>query len=160
MKNKLHIECGRIKFEDFINIDISKEVEPDMVVDIEKGFPFPDNSFEHIYSCNALEEIRPQNWDFVLREINRVAKDGCILELILNFNNMYQRTRANHYRTFSWDSFFVFEEGQGTLYSTPIILKNLLKRPSVFVRLWFNLFHFFKKSVNFKFEIIKNEKEI
>ncbi len=154
-ENKLHIGCGRIKLEGFINIDCAKEVKPDMIVDIEQGLPFPDNSFEHIYSCNSLEEIRPQHWDFVLREINRVAKDGCILELVLNFDNMYQKTRANHYRTFSWDSFFVFEEGQQTLYSAPIILRNLMKRPNVFVRLWFNLFPFFKGSVYFKFEVIK-----
>ena len=157
-KTKLHIGCGRKKFKDFINIDCAKEVEPDMVVNIEQGLPFSDNSFDYIYSCNALEEIRPQYWDFVLSEINRVAKHGSILELVLSFDSKYQRTRANHYRTFSWDSFYCFEEGQQTLYSAPIILRNLLKRPSWAVRLFYNLFSFLKKSVHLKFEIIKNPK--
>ena len=153
---KLNIGCGRKKLDGFVNIDISKEVNPDVIVNIEEGLPFENNSFEYIYSKNALEEIRPQYWDFVLREICRVSKNGCILELDLNFDNLYQRTRANHYRTFSWDSFFCFEEGQKTLYSAPLILRNLKKRPNVFVRLFYSLFPFLKVSVHFKFKVIKN----
>jgi len=153
--SKLNIGSGTRKLEGFTNIDISKEVNPDIVVNIEEGLPFPDNSFDYIYSCNVLEEIRPEKWNFVLSEISRVAKKGCILELVLNFDNLYQRTRINHYRTFSWDSFFVCEEGQEHNYTTPIILRNLKRRPNVFVRLWFSLFPFFKQVVNFKFEVVK-----
>ena len=153
---KLHIGCGRIKLEGFVNIDLSEEVNPDVIVNIEEGLPFEDNSFEYIYSCNSLEEIRPQYWDFVLREIGRVAKNGCILKLDLNFDNIYQRTRANHYRNFSWDSFFCFEEGQETLYSVPLILRNLKKRPNVFVKSLYNLFPFLKKHIHFKFKVIKD----
>ena len=155
-RKKLHIGCGRIKLDGFVNIDISEKVQPDKVVNIEKGLPFEDNSFEYIYSCNVLEEIRPQYWDFVLREIGRVAKNGCILELNLPFDNLYQRGRANHYRTFNWDSFFVFAEGQQCDYSAPLILRNLKKKPNLFIKLWFNLFPFLKKHVHFKFKIIKN----
>jgi ubiquinone/menaquinone biosynthesis C-methylase UbiE len=156
---KLNIGCGNVKKEGFINIDISKTVEPDMVVNVEKGLPFKDNTFDYIYSSNVLEEIRPQSWDFVLREINRVAKNGCVLELSLAFDNMYNRGRINHYRVFNWDSFFVCEEGQGYTYTVPILLRNLEKRPNSFVRFWFNLFPFLKKHVYLKFKIIKrNEK--
>lgn len=154
----LHIGCGKIKLEGFVNIDFSKKVDPDIVVNIEEGLPFEDNSFDYIYSCNALEEIRPQYWDFVLREIGRIAKNNCVLELVLSFDNMYQRGRANHYRTFNWDSFFCFEEGQALLYSAPLILRNLKKRPNIFVRLWYNLFPFLKKHVHFKFKILKTSK--
>ncbi|MFH1325764.1 MAG: class I SAM-dependent methyltransferase [archaeon] len=154
---RLNIGCGNVKKGGFMNIDIAKNVNPDKVVDIEKGLPFPDNTFEHIFSSHALEEVRPEKWEFVLSEISRVARNNCVLELSLNFDNMYQRTRMNHYRTFSWDSFFVCEEGQECSYTTPIILRNLNKRPNVFVRLWFNLFPFLKGSIRFKFEIVKNK---
>ena len=152
---KLNIGCGYVKKEGFINIDISKSVNPDTVVDIEKGLPFKDNTFDYIYSSNVLEEIRPQYWSFVLSEISRVAKDGCILELSLAFDNMYNRGRINHYRVFNWDSFFVCEEGQEHNYTAPIILRNLEKRPNIFTRLWFSLFSFLKAQVKFKFKIIK-----
>ncbi len=156
MKNKLHIGCGRVKLEGFINIDIAKEVEPDMVVDIEKGLPFPDNSFDYIYSSNVLEHIRPQYWEKLLNEISRVAKHKCVLELELPFVNVFQLTHANHYRAFSWDSFHCHEENSGFTYYSNLVLRNLLKRPNVFTRLWFNLFPFLKKHISLKYEIIKN----
>jgi len=93
-----------------------------------------------------------------LSEINRIAKDGCILELVLSFDNIYQRTRINHYRTFSWDSFYMCEEDKEHNYTSPIILRNLQKRPNALVRFWFNLFPFFKVDVHFKFQIIKKER--
>ena len=109
--NKLHLGCGYIKrpIEDgWINIDIAPEVKPDLIIDIEKGLPFPDNTFEEIYSSHCLEHIRPEHWRFVLAEIARVAKPGCIFELELPFDNISTRTHPDHYRTFtfsSWDQY-------------------------------------------------------
>jgi len=157
---KLNIGCGYIKKEGFTNIDISKEVEPDVVANVEDGLPFKDNTFDYIYSSNVLEEIRPQYWDFVLNEIKRVAKDGCILELSLAFDNMYNRGRINHYRVFSWDSFFVCEEGQEYNFTTPIILRNLEKKPSKLTKLWFTFFPFLKAQIKFKFQIIKKNNSL
>ncbi|MDD5699617.1 MAG: methyltransferase domain-containing protein [Candidatus Nanoarchaeia archaeon] len=154
---RLNIGCGYEKKEGFINIDISKKVKPDMVVNIEKGLPFKDNTFDYIYSWNVLEEIRPQFWDFVLREISRIAKDGCILELSLAFDNLYNRGRINHYRVFNWDSFLICEEGQEHNYTAPIILRNLKKKPNRLTKLWFSLFPFLKQQVRFKFRIIKKD---
>ena len=39
---KLQIGCGRNKMNGFVNIDKAEEVNPDIVVNIENGFPFPD----------------------------------------------------------------------------------------------------------------------
>lgn len=154
---KLNIGCGYEKKEGFINIDISKEVGPDMVVDIEKGLPFKDDTFDYIYSWNVLEEVKPEKWEFVLKEINRVAKDGCILELSLAFDNMYNRGRINHYRVFNWDSFLVCEEGQPHAYTAPIVLKNLNKETNKFTKLWFTFFPFLKNTVCFRFKVIKRK---
>ena len=80
---KLNIGCGLKKKEDYINIDISKKVGPDKVVDIEKGLPFDDNTFDVIYSSHCLEHIVPGKISLVLKEIVRVAKDGAKLNLVL-----------------------------------------------------------------------------
>lgn len=90
IKNELNIGCGWEKREGFINIDKTKEVKPDIVV-IEKGLPFMDNSCEYIYSQHCLEHVRPHKWRFVFEEIGRVAKEGCILELKLPFDNPFKR---------------------------------------------------------------------
>ena len=156
---KLNIGCGYNKKKGFINIDVAREVEPDLVVNIEGGLPFKDNTFDYIYSWNALEEVKPEKWEFVLKEINRVAKEGCILELSLAFDNMYNRGRINHYRVFNWDSFLICEEGEEHNYTAPIILRNLKGKPNKFTKLWFTLFSFLKQQVRFKFEVIKKDGE-
>jgi len=42
---KLNIGCGYDKKEGFMNIDIAGGVNPDKVVNIEKGLPFKENTF-------------------------------------------------------------------------------------------------------------------
>ncbi len=153
---KLQIGCGWDKMNGFVNIDKSKEVNPDVVVDIENGFPFPDNSFEYIYSGHCLEHIRPQYWKFVLNEIARIAKDGCILELKLPFDNLGQRTNADHYRTFAWHSFDQFLEKSNRDYYSDLTLIKLTKDPNKLVKLFFYLFPFLKYEVYFKFKVTKN----
>ena len=157
--SKLHIGCGWDKRKGFVNIDKAKEVGPDVVVDVEKGLPFKDNSFEYIYSEHALEHIRPQYWSFVLNEISRVAKHGCILELKLPFDNTGQRTNADHYRTFSWNSFDQFIVGGNRNYYSDLSMIKLTKNPSKIKKLFFYLFPFLKYEVYFKFEIVKNKKD-
>ena len=154
---KLNIGCGFEKKEDFINIDRAREVDPDKVVDIESGLPFPDNSFEYIYSEHCLEHIKPDKWAFVLNEIYRVAKEGCILELYLPFDNIGQRTNADHYRTFSWHSFDQFLEESNRDYYSNLTMVKLTKDPNKVVKLFFYLFPFLKYEVYFKFKIVKKE---
>ena len=159
-KIKINIGCGRHKIKGHINLDIAKEVNPDILVDIEKkGLPFPDNSIDEIYSSHCLEHIRPEYWLFVLQEIARVAKHKCLLILDLPFDNMVQRSHADHYRTFSWDSFHDHEEDSEVLYYSNLILGNLQKRPNVLYRFFYTLFSFLKVNVHLEFEIIKNFSE-
>jgi len=157
---KLHIGCGWNKINGFVNIDKSPEVKPDLVVDIEKGLPFPDNSFEYIYSSHCLEHVRPQYWKNLLNEISRIAKDECILELRLPFDNMGQRTNADHYRTFSWGSFDQFLEGSNRDYYSNLTMIKLTKDPPKLIKLFFYLFPFLKYEVHFKFKIIKKNNNI
>ena len=44
--SKLQIGCGWNKIKGFVNIDKASQVKPDVVVNIEKGLPFPDDCFE------------------------------------------------------------------------------------------------------------------
>ncbi len=151
----LNIGCGFEKKEGFINIDKAKEVSPDKIVDIEKGLPFEDNYFDYIYSNHCLEHIRPDKWKFVLNEISRVAKNGCILELFLPFDSIGQRTNADHYRTFSWGSFDQFLKGSERNYYSDLRMIKLTENPSIFKKFFFYLFPFFKYEVYFKFRILK-----
>jgi predicted SAM-dependent methyltransferase len=153
--SKLQIGCGWDKKNGFVNIDISKDVNPDLVINIEEGLPFPDNSFDYIYSCHCLEHVRPQYWKFVLSEISRVSKNGCVLELLLPFDNIGQRTNADHYRSFSWGSFDQFDPESKRFYYSNLKLKKLNRTPYKVIKLFFYLFPFLKYEVYFKFKVIK-----
>lgn len=155
--NKLNIGCGWTKKEGFLNIDKAKEVNPDMVVDIgQEGLPYPDNSFEYIYSEHCIEHVEPNRWKFILDEIARVAKHGCILELKLPFDNIYNRTNSDHYRTFHWTSFAQNEVGSGREYYSKLRLLRVGKVPNRFRRLLYILFPIFFHEVHFIYKIVKN----
>jgi len=151
--NKLNIGCGYEKKGGYI--DISKDVNPDMVVDIEKGLPFPDNHFSYIYSHHCLEHIRPEHWKFVLNEIARVSKSGCILELSLPFDNIATRNHFDHYRCFNYCSFDQLIDDDLRDYYIDLRLERVNPKPNKLIRVFFNLFSFFKHNIDFKFKVIK-----
>ena len=151
----LNIGCGWNKIKGFVNIDKAKEVNPDKVVDIEKGLPFEDNSIEYIYSSHCIEHIRPQYWRFLLNEIARVAKDGCVLKLVLPFDNIATRTNCDHYRTFGFMSFNPLLENGKRQYYSNLILRRLSRKPYKLEKLFFYIFPFLKEEISFKFEVVK-----
>ena len=156
--NKLNLGCGIVQRKGYINVDKSPKVKPDMVVDAEKGLPFPDHYFDEIYSSHMLEHVRPESWEFLLEEIARVAKDGCLLHLLLPYDNIKTRTNTNHYRAFSWWSFLSYEydmqDGRYNYFSS-LKLKRLSKFPNKFIRFFFILFPWMLGTVEFKYEIMK-----
>ena len=52
---KLHLGCFDRKIHGFINIDIRKDVCPDIVDDVFKLTSFEDGSVDLIYACHVLE---------------------------------------------------------------------------------------------------------
>jgi len=53
---KLNIGCGNKKLKGWINLDFSKEVNLDIVHDLNKyPYPFKDNEIDEIYVDNVLE---------------------------------------------------------------------------------------------------------
>ena len=153
--DNLNIGCGWKKRENFVNIDKAKEVKPDFVVDIERGLPFPDDSFSYIYSSHCIEHVRPHYWKFLLNEIARVAKDGCILELNLPFDTPGARTNCDHYRTFGFMSFDPLLENSQRQYYCNLVLSKLSRNHYKLEKLFFYLFPFLKKNIYFKFKIVK-----
>ena len=153
---KLNIGCGMNKMDGFINIDKAPEVEPDKIIDIEKGLPFKDNQFTHIYSEHCLEHIRPDKWSFVLNEIARVSKEGCILELKLPYGNWRNLNNIDHYRTFDWWSFDQLLVGRQRNYYSKLTMVKLTGNPNFFKKLYYYLFPFMKYEVYFKFRVVKN----
>lgn len=154
--DRLNIGCGNRKLIGYINIDKLESCYPDIVMNIENGLDFPDNYFDEIIADKSLEHISPDKWRFVLSEIYRVSKPGCKLIFILPFDNIYTRTNADHYRTFTWDSFNSYYINRSRSYSD-LRLKLLSKRPNPIIRYFYYIFPYLLYCIELKFEVIKND---
>lgn len=74
---KINLGCGKDIREGYINCDSSNKVGANMVFDMEKKFPFKDNSIEEILAYNCLEQVSsPKKFVEVMNEIHRVLVDG------------------------------------------------------------------------------------
>ena len=82
--HKLHIGCGNIKFEGWINIDIEpNNLVADLICDASKKLPFDRNSCNLIYSEHFLEHLTVEEGLFFLKECYRVLQPGGILRIAM-----------------------------------------------------------------------------
>lgn len=77
---KLHLGCGKKKISGFINIDVNKEVEPDMVYDTSNVLPW-ENDVDLIYSSHNLEHYKRKDLELILKNWWSALKEGGILRL-------------------------------------------------------------------------------
>lgn len=76
--DKLNLGCSIFKKQDFINLDISREKNPDIVHNLDDfPYPFEDNSFSRIEADHVLEHL--QDPFGAMKEIHRILKPGGIL---------------------------------------------------------------------------------
>lgn len=71
-----------IKNYDVINIDIRKEVNPDLVADVKK-LPFPQDSIDLIHASHLLEHIGRHEIYHLLKHWRDILKKDGILHLIV-----------------------------------------------------------------------------
>lgn len=81
---KLNLGCGRNTKEGFINIDAyQREKELDIICDLARDIPVPNDSCDYIYAEHLIEHF---TWlegnEFLLNCFNRL-KEGGILRLVL-----------------------------------------------------------------------------
>jgi len=78
---KLNIGSGLKRIDGYLNVDYNPQVNPDFIVDLEKGIlPFDNNSVDGIIAHHILEHIG-DNFLKLMEEIYRVCKDGAIIDI-------------------------------------------------------------------------------
>ena len=73
---RLHVGCGPVRAEGWINIDIAWSPATDVVDDIRKLSRFPDGFAEQIYACHVLEHVAHAEVEPILAGWHRVLKPG------------------------------------------------------------------------------------
>lgn len=105
---KLHLGCGTKKIQGWINIDSVKACQPDLVHDITKPLPYPDQSVDEILAEDLLEHFDKYMRFVVFYEWVRVLKVGGMITLqVPNFKKILFK-----YFKFGYDNFvdFIFGE--------------------------------------------------
>lgn len=78
---KIDLGCGRYKAKDFIGVDVYPGPGIDLVANLNKRFPFPDNSAEVIRAYDVIEHLEDRI--HTMNEIWRVCKPGAIVDLLV-----------------------------------------------------------------------------
>ncbi|MCK9568368.1 methyltransferase domain-containing protein [Candidatus Pacearchaeota archaeon] len=101
---KLNLGCGNDYREGYINCDISPEVNPDKIVDLEKKLPFQDNSVDEIIIEHVMEHFHEPLK--LLKEFYRVCKNEAIIKIkVPYFSHESAFSMLDHYHQFTLTSF-------------------------------------------------------
>ena len=80
---KLHIGCGPFVMEGWLNVDIQCHRPDIRYMDAGKPYPFPDHSFDYIYSEHLFEHLSVEEQTVMLQECYRILKPGGRMRLAM-----------------------------------------------------------------------------
>jgi Methyltransferase domain len=81
--NKLNFGCGARIADGWMNIDFHASDGRVKRVNLLAGFPFPDHSFDVVYSSHVLEHFTMEQAIALLRESRRVLRPGGVLRAVV-----------------------------------------------------------------------------
>jgi len=107
---KINLGCGNDKRKGYVNCDISPDVNPDEIVDLEKKLPFKDSSVDEIIANHVLEHIN--NFVQTMHEFHRVCKKNGVIKIKVPFYSSWgQFNDPTHVRFFTPFTFDYFQKG-------------------------------------------------
>ena len=93
---RLHLGCGKLKLNDFINVDLQSDTS-DLKLDFRNLTIFNSSNIEEIYISHALEHCKRSEIIPVILEFNRILKiDGVLRVAVPDFEKvvkMYLKNR-------------------------------------------------------------------
>ncbi|BAZ16565.1 type 11 methyltransferase [Calothrix sp. NIES-4071] len=78
---RVDIGCGDRKPQNFVGVDIHPGIGVDIVADLNKEFPFPDNSVDELRAHDAIEHLHDRI--NTMNEIWRVCKPGAKVDILV-----------------------------------------------------------------------------
>ena len=117
----LNLGCGNYKLDDCINVDKLDIYQPDVLHDLEVvPWPFESNSADNMVLSHVLEHLgqSPSLFIQILKEIYRVAKNGCLLLIDVPCpRSKYYLSDPTHVRPITPDLFDLFDKKQNIYFA-------------------------------------------
>lgn len=101
---KLNLGCGGVYFDGWVNIDSNKDIRRlDLLWDLSRGIPAPDNSCSHIYCEHFLEHLPVNHGVAFLRECFRSLMPGGILRIAMpSLDILLEKANTSAWRDQDW----------------------------------------------------------
>ena len=109
IKTKLHLGCGHIIKEGWLNHDLAQLPGVDVVHDLrEFPWPFADGQFDEVHADNVFEHLRDTTR--TMEEVHRISKPGAKIFIGVPFWNSFEAWGdPTHERLFSEEIFEFYD---------------------------------------------------
>lgn len=91
---RLHIGCGTNVLRGWVNLDMARGEGIDVVWDIRRGLPFPNNSCSAIFGEHIIEHLPKASAEYLTGECYRVLQPKGVLRLSTPDAGLYLRSYA------------------------------------------------------------------
>lgn len=101
---KLHLGCGSVRFEGWINVDLDwRNPAVDLTWDLSTGLPLDDGSCRLIYCEHVLEHFPVEQGVGLLRECRRALADGGVLRIAMpSLDAILAKAAGQNWREQDW----------------------------------------------------------
>lgn len=106
----LNIGCGPNVLRGWVNLDIARGEEIDVVWDLRRGLPFPNESCSAVFGEHVIEHLSKEDAEQLARDCHRVLQPGGVLRLSTPDAGLYLRSYAGDRQFLRHPSFTRLEE--------------------------------------------------
>jgi predicted SAM-dependent methyltransferase len=117
----INLGCGSSALEGWVNVDIARGARIDVVWDLRRALPFPDESCTAIFSEHVIEHVSQEDAEKLLKECHRILQTGGVLRLSTPDAGRYLRSYAG-------DREFLRHPSFPQAVETPIDRINIMMR--------------------------------
>ena len=82
LKIKVHFGCGYHKLNDWINVDVDKSCQPDVMADLRQDLPFKSLSVDYIHSEDFIDQLELEKAYQFFKECHRIMKEGGVMRVL------------------------------------------------------------------------------
>jgi predicted SAM-dependent methyltransferase len=80
---KVHLGCGPVHLDRWVNVDIARDVKPDIRVDLRFGFPAFPSSVAFIFSEHVFEHLSLENGVQLFADCQRALLPGGVMRIAM-----------------------------------------------------------------------------
>lgn len=101
---KLHLGCGEVRFNDWINIDLNENLkDTDIIWDLAWGIPVEESSCGLIFSEHMLEHLSADAGLAFLRECHRALQPGGVVRIAMpSLDVLIEKVYLGNWREQDW----------------------------------------------------------